>query len=62
MCGLDIIGLAVAAIVIAVVYFIINAIPFFAPFKSIINILFAAIVAIFVILKVIAPLLSCAGL
>lgn len=62
MCGIDLIGLAVAAIVIGVVYYLIQLIPFFAPFKAVINILFAAIVAIFVLVRVIAPLLNCAGL
>lgn len=60
MCGIDLIYLAVAAIIITFLYLICNAIPFFQPFKTIINYMFALIVALFIVLKVLAPLLACA--
>lgn len=62
LCGIDLIGIVIAAIVLTALYFILNAIPFLATFRNIINILIAALAAIFVVVKVIAPLLSCAGI
>ncbi len=61
-CGINLIYLCAVAVVLTAVYMILQLLPFLAPFKNIINILFAAIVTIFVLLKVLAPLLSCSGL
>lgn len=60
-CGINIIILCVGAIILTGVWLIIQKIQFLAPFKNIINILFAVIVAIFIIMRVLAPLLSCMG-
>jgi len=66
-CGIDLIGLLVAAIIIGLVFAIVNLIlpkvPFFGGMVGQIAVwIMWAIVAIFIIVRVIAPLLSCAGL
>jgi len=59
MCGIDIVFIAVAAIVLIGLYLILNQLPMLAPFKGIINILIAMLVAIFIIVKILVPLFNC---
>ena len=59
MCGIDLISLAIGVIVLLALYYILILLPFFAPFTRIIQILIGALAAIFIIVRVIAPLFSC---
>lgn len=65
MCGIDLVGLLVALIIIAVAYyvlqFILSKFPL-AGLGTVITVIFWALVAIFLVMKVLAPLLNCAGL
>lgn len=67
MCGIDLIGLMVAAVIIglliAIVTLLFPKLPFFGGIiGTIVQWILWAIVAIFVITRVVAPLLSCAAL
>lgn len=62
MCGIDIVFIAVAAIIIIGLYLIFNQLPMLAPFKGVINILVAMLVAIFIIVKILVPLFRCSGI
>jgi len=61
-CGIDIVTIAIAAIVLIGLYLIINQFPVLGQFKSIINILMGMIAAIFIIVKVLVPLFHCSGI
>ena len=60
MCGINLIAIAIAAIILTAAWYIVQAIPFFAPFKTILQIVFAAVTAIMILTQVVAPLLACA--
>lgn len=66
LCGIDLIGLLVAAIILALAFailqWVISKVPVIAGASVIINWIFWAIVAIFVLLHVVKPLFGCAGI